>query len=72
MKNDSMMSIDRNKVLSNDNLLSLKGGAEELVYCCVYFVDNGEPAGPGGYSGTGSCDYIPLPAGMYAEECDPA
>ena len=44
MKTNSMMSIDKNKVLSNDNLLSLKGGAEELVYCCVYFVDTGEPA----------------------------
>lgn len=67
-----MMSIDKNKVLSNDNLLGLRGGVQEDVWCCMWIVGPpDEQVGPPGLSGTGSCDYIPLPAGMYAKECDP-
>lgn len=64
------MKSNKMKMLSKDSLLSLKGGGEDPVYCCIYFADNDQLASHG-WSGTNSCDYIPLPAGMYAEQCDP-
>ena len=70
-KKNNMMNIARNKVLSNSNLLSLRGGDEELVLCCVYFADNNELA-YSGYSGTGDCEGMIIPTGMYAKECDEA
>ena len=66
-----MMSIDKNKVLSNDNLLGLRGGVQEYIYCCIFFED-GSPYGPPGLSGTGECVVnYELPEGCYIEECDP-
>ena len=71
MKNNSMISIDRNKVLSNDNLLGLRGGAKEEVHCCFYFED-GTQYGEGGWSVNGNCEYnFSLPDGVTVRECDP-
>ena len=63
------MKSNKMKMLSKDSLLSLKGGGKDPVWCCIYFVGETEPVSSG-WSGTGSCDFIPLPAGMYAEPCD--
>lgn len=62
------LKIASDKVISEENLKHLKGGGEEYITCCVYF-DGGELA-YSGLSGTGSCDDIDLPEGMYAVECD--
>ena len=68
MKNDSMMSIDKNKVLSNDNLLGLRGGAHDYLWCCLY--DNNDVFMMKGESATDSCEGAYLPGiGWYWKEC---
>ena len=62
------MSIDKNKILSNDNLLGLRGGGEDYIMCCVYDEDDVEQyRGP---SGTGSCEGAVIPPDWSSRECD--
>jgi len=64
----NILNFDQSKIISNEKLLSLRGGDMGVVACCVYL-----PDGTFAYSGnslTGSCDEAGICTGCTIEICD--